>query len=191
MLEIIEISETTSPFSSLRLSQNFGQTLGVKKVLTTVPVTKPSRDRFFRTHPSPDWVYPTWVLENKSTNETYIVSDEIASILGGLVRPVELYAAIDRQNNVFFIPVPLPGPNGIRNPWHESLLHAVVRARLIWLRIAANKDLGGYDIFEATAKLPEPIWPEATLEELLEVAFRGRIISTPDHPVVQERLGGV
>ena len=191
MLEIIEKSETTSPFSSLRLAQNFGETLGVKKVLTMVSVMKPPKDRFFRTHESPNWVYPAWILENKATGETYIVSDEVASVLGGLVRAVELYTAIDRQNNVFFIPIPLPGPNGVRNPWHESLLQAVMRAKLVWLRITANKDLGGYEIFEAAAKLPEPIWPDTTLDELLAIAFRGRIITTPDHPVVQEKLGGV
>ena len=185
------MTQNTSPFSSLRLSQNFGQTLGVKKVLTMVPVVKPTKDRFFRTHESDNWVYPAWILENKATGETYIVSEGVASVLGGLVRAVELYAAIDRQNNVFFIPIPLPGPNGVRNPWHESLLQAVVRARLVWLRITANKDLGGYEIFEATAKLPEPIWPDTTLDELLEIAFRGLIITSPDHPVVQEKLGGV
>jgi hypothetical protein len=185
------MTQNTSPFSSLRLSQNFGQTLGVKKVLTMVPVVKPTKDRFFRTHESDSWVYPAWILENKATGETYIVSEEVASVLGGLVRAVELYTAIDRQNNVFFIPIPLPGPNGTRNPWHESLLQAVMRAKLVWLRITANKDLGGYEIFEATAKLPEPTWPDTTLEELLEIAFRGRIIATPDHPVVQEKLGGV
>jgi hypothetical protein len=195
MLNQISTSNTApvvaTPFSSLRLSQDFGQTLGVKKVLTMVPVVKPTKDRFFRTHESPNWVYPAWILENKATGETYIVSEEVASVLGGLVRAVELYTAIDRQNNVFFIPIPLPGPNGVRNPWHESLLQAVMRAKLVWLRITANKDLGGYEIFEAAAKLPEPIWPDTTLDELLAIAFRGRIITTPDHPVVQEKLGGV
>jgi len=185
------MNQNNPPFSSLRLSQNFGQNLGVKKVLTVVPVAKPSKDRFFRTHESAQWVYPAWVLENKATSESYIVSEEIASILGGLVRPVELYTAIDRQNNVFFIPVPLPGPNGIRNPWHESLLQAVMRAKRVWLRITANKDLGGYEVFEATAKLPDPIWPDLPMEDLLAIAFRGRIITDPEHPVVQEKLGGV
>jgi hypothetical protein len=185
------MTQNTTPFASLRLSQNFGHTLGVKKVLTMVLVVKPTKDRFFRTHESPNWVYPAWVLENKATGETYIVSGEVASVLGGLVRAVELYTAIDRQNNVFLIPVPLPGPNGVRNPWHESLLQAVLRAKLVWLRITANKDFGGYDTFEATAKLQEPIWPDITMDELLAIAFRGRIITSPDHPVVQEKLGGV
>lgn len=185
------MSQPTSPFASLRLSQNFGQTLGVKKVLAMVPVVKPTKDRFFRTHESPNWVYPSWILENKTTGETYIVSEDVASVLGGLVRAVELYTAIDRQNNVFLIPIPLPGPNGTRNPWHESLAQAVERAKSVWLRIGANKDLGGYDIYEATAKLPDPVWPDTTMDELLEVAFKGRIITTEDHPIVQERLGRI
>ena len=180
-----------SPFSSLRLTQNFGETLGVKKVLTTVPVGRPSKDRFFRTHPSPSWVFPAWILENKASGETYLVSAEVASALGDQVRPVELHAAIDRQNNPFLIPIPLPGPNGVRNRWHESLAQAVERAKSVWLRISANKDLGGYDIFEATAKLPDPVWPDTTMDELLEVAFKGRIITSLDHPIVQERLGRI
>ena len=181
----------SSPFSSLRLKQNFGETLGVKKVLTTVPVGRPSKDRFFRTHPSPSWVFPTWILENKSVGETYLVSAEVASALGDQVRPVELYAAIDRQNNPFLIPIPLPGPNGVRNRWHESLAQAVEKAKSVWIRVSANKDLGGYDIFEATAKLPDPVWPDITMDELLEVAFKGRVITSLDHPIVQERLGNI
>ena len=180
-----------SPFTSLRLTQNFGETLGVKKVLTTVPVGRPSKDRFFRTHPSPNWVFPAWILENKASGETYLVSAEVASALGDQVRPVELHAAIDRQNNPFLIPIPLPGPNGVRNRWHESLAQAVERAKSVWLRISANKDLGGYDIYEATAKLPDPVWPDTTMDELLEVAFKGRIITSLDHPIVQERLGRI
>lgn len=184
-------TQASSPFSSLRLTQNFGETLGVKKVLTTVPVGRPSKDRFFRTHPSPSWVFPGWILENKATGETYLVSAQVASALGDQVRPVELYAAIDRQNNPFLIPIPLPGPNGVRNRWHESLAQAVEKAKSVWIRISANKDLGGYDIFEATAKLPDPVWPDITIDELLEVAFKGRVITSLDHPIVQERLGKI
>jgi len=184
------MTSTTSLFSSLRLSQNFGQTLGVKKVLTTVPVAKPSKDRFFRTHGSQDWVYPAWLLEDETKGETYIASEEVASLLGSLVRAVELYTVIDRQNNLSLVPVPLPGAKGVRNSWHESRLQAVIRARSVWLRISSNDATKGYDIFEATASLPEPNWPDITLDELLEIAFRGRILATGDHPVVQEKLGG-
>ena len=104
---------------------------------------------------------------------------------------MELFTVIDRQNNLSLVPVPLPGANGVRNSWHESRLQALMRAKSVWLRISSNNDLKGYDIFEATASLPEPTWPDITLNELLEIAFRGRILATVDHPVVQEKLGGV
>jgi len=51
-------TQKSLPFSSLRLTQNFSETLGVEKVLTTVPVGRPSKDGFFRTHPSPNLVVP-------------------------------------------------------------------------------------------------------------------------------------
>jgi len=131
------------------------------------------------------------LLEDETKGETYIVSEEVASLLGSLIRPVELYTVIDRQNNLFLVPVPLPGSKGVRNSWHESRLQAVIRARSVWLRISSNDATKGYDIYEATASLPEPTWPDITLDELLEIAFRGRILATVDHPVVQEKLGCV
>jgi hypothetical protein len=46
--------ESYDPFdpARLRLSQAFGEQAGVKKVLTTVPVRKPDRQSFIRTHPA-------------------------------------------------------------------------------------------------------------------------------------------
>jgi hypothetical protein len=79
----------------------------------------------------------------------------------------------------------------VRNSWHESRAQAVERAKSVWLRISSNKDLAGYDIFEATAKLPDPVWPDTTMDELLAVAFKGRIITSLDHPIAQERLGRI
>ena len=184
-------TQKSSPFSSLRLAQNFGESLGVKKVLSTVQVCKPGKDRFFRAHKSPDMVFPAMLLENKATSEVYLVSAQIAGVLGNLVRPVELHAAIDRQGNPFLIPVPLPDSSGNRNRWHQSLDEAVVRSQETWIRITANKTIGGYDIFEASAKLPEPIWPTESMDSLLEVAFRGRVLDDPNHPVVIDLLGGI
>ena len=38
---------------SLRLDQSYADTVGVKKLLTTVPVRKPHRQEFVRVHPDP------------------------------------------------------------------------------------------------------------------------------------------
>jgi hypothetical protein len=48
---------TPDPFdpANLRLSQSFVETAGVKKLLSVVPVRKPSPQDFVRTHPSPEY----------------------------------------------------------------------------------------------------------------------------------------
>ena len=182
---------TTTDLKSLRLPANYGATLGVKKLLTNVPVGKPRKDSFFRTHSSPDMTFPAMILENKDARESYVVVPEVAQQISELVRPVMLHAAIDRQNNVFLIPVPLPGEDGTRNPWHESLAQAVERSKLEWLRITANMQLGSYDVYVAKSTLAAPEWPTYDIDALIQVAFRGKIITTLDHPVVQSLLGEI
>ena len=175
----------------LRLPANYGATLGVKKLLTTVPVSKPKKPQFFRTHTSVAMTFMAMFLEQKETRESYLVLPNVAQEISELARPVMLYAAIDRQNNIFLIPVPLPDEAGTRNRWHESLAQTLELAKLKWLRIAANMYTGSYDVYEAQGTLPNPEWPDQSIETLVEVAFRGKIIDSLDHPVVQSLLGRV
>ncbi len=186
-------ANTTPPsdLKSLRLPANYGATLGVKKLLTNVPVGKSKKLQFFRTHLSEDMTFPAMILENKESRESYLVVPEVAQEISELVRPVALHAAIDRQNNVFLIPVPLPGEDGSRNPWHESLAQAVEYAKLKWIRITANMHAGSYDVYEAQNELPEPEWPAHDIDALVQVAFRGKIVTSLDHPIVQSLLGRI
>jgi hypothetical protein len=176
---------------ALRLPPSYGAMLGVKKLLNKVAVSKPRKSQFFRAHTATEMTFPAMLLELAESRENYLVMPDVAQELSELVRPVMLYAAIDRQNNVFLIPVPLPGESGNRNPWHESLAQAVEHAKEKWVRISANMHAGGYDVFEATATLPEPEWQEHSIDELVQVAFRGKIITNLDHPVVQSLLGRI
>ncbi len=184
-------SNSTSNISAMRLSANYGATLGVKKLLTNVPVGRPKKTNFFRSHPADDMTFPAMLLEQKESNETYLVLPEVAQEISELVRPMQMHAAIDRHNNISLIPVPLPGEDGSRNPWHESLAQAVQLSKDKWLRISANMSLGGYDVFVAEATLSEPEWPEYGIEALIEVAFRGKIITSLEHPIVQSLLGRI
>ena len=184
-------TSTSTDLKSLRLPHNYGATLGVKKLLTNVLVGKPKKAQFFRTHMSDDMTFPAMVLENKEANEFYLVVPGVAQEIGELVRPAILHAAIDRQNKAFLILVPLPGEDGTRNSWHESRAQAVEYAKTKWIRITANQPLGGYDIYEAQAELPEPEWPACDIDVLVQVGFRGKIIASLDHPIVQSLLGRI
>ena len=175
--------------SSLRLPANYGATFGVKKLLTNVPVSKPSKQQFFRAHQSEEMVFDGFLLEKKDSQENYLLVPEVASVVEAIVRPVRLHAAIDRQNNVFLIPVPLPNESGNRYQSHEALAQAVELSKTKWIRMNWNGGVKSYDIFEAAADIPDPEWPNHTIDQLVDVGFRGKVIADIGHPVIQTLLG--
>jgi hypothetical protein len=174
---------------ALRLPQNFGESLGVKRLLTRVPVRRPLKTEFFRVRSGESWRLQTMILEIKEEGETYLLLPAVWDAVPELLRPAVLHTAIDRRENVFLIPVPLPGPDGRRNPWHQSLNSAVTKAETNWVRSVANMKQGGYDLYVADGNIPDPEWPDVTFQELVKTAFRERVIDTIAHPVIQQLLG--
>lgn len=161
--------------SAVRLTAQFGEALSVKRLVNRIPVRKPLKTEFFRARKGASWRLDAMILEMKEDGETYLLTADAWNVLPGLERPATLYTAIDRRNNVFMVPVPLPGPDGRRNSWHQSMVDVVALAESNWVRAIANKAVGGYDVMSAQATLSEPEWPNLSLQELIDIAFRGRI----------------
>lgn len=174
---------------SLRLSQDFGQSLGVKKLLTTVPVRKPAKEWFVRTNAS--LRIETCVLELKEDREVYLVDSPLWPPLAGEATfgPRALFVSMNRQGTMFVWPVRLPGPDGKIDDWNRSALEAATTAETSWVRVSANMALGAYDVAVATAELAEPDWPDMPLAEILRIAFKGRVIDALDHPVLRRLRG--
>lgn len=59
--------------NALRLPQNFGESLGVKRLITRVPVRKPLKTEFFRVRSGEAWRLQTMILELKEESETFLV----------------------------------------------------------------------------------------------------------------------
>lgn len=185
------MSGDTFDLESLRLSQNFAATLGVKKALTTVPVRRPDRQWFLRTHPDPDFRIETAVLELKEESETYLVAPNMRNELAGEVVAKVLITAVTRQGNVFLWPIRMPDEFGKLDEWNRSAFEAAKVAEKQWIRVVASRSLGAYETFVASGDLPEPEWPEnKTLIDLVKIAFQGRYIDSFEHPVVK-RLRGI
>ena len=174
---------------AIRLPQNFGEALAVRRQLTRVPVRKPLKTEFFRVRQGDAWRIQTMVLELKEDGETYLLAPAVWDLVPELLRPAVLLTAVDRRGNVFLLPVPLPGPDGRRNPWHQSLAEVAAKAETHWVRSVANMAIGGYDMLIAEATLSEPDWPETKFGELIQIAFREKLITTPDHPIIQQMRG--
>ena len=96
--------------------------------------------------------------------------------------------AIDRQGDPFLWPIVLPDENRRLN-WHLSALEAAQNAELEWTRIQSNMNIKAYDIFTAEGNLKEPEWPELSLDELLKIAFKNKIINRLDHQVLLQLRG--
>jgi hypothetical protein len=174
-----------------RIAPNSGETLGSKKLVTHVPVGKPGKGRFFRSSKVDPNSIDVYIFEDKEEGTFHLVSPEIADVLGSLVRAVTLHLAIDRANNPLLVPVPLPDANGQRNSWPQSLLGAIEYSREKWVRIESDKSAGVYQVHEAQGALEEPKWPDLSLDELVNIAFAGRVINNLEHPKVQSALGKI
>jgi hypothetical protein len=100
-----------------------------------------------------------------------------------------LFTTINRQGVVSLWPVKLPGPDGKQLEWHRSAAEAAELAMKRWIRVKANMSLGAYEITEAASIMAEPDWPAVSFQELLRIAFRGRLVDRLDHPVIKRLRG--
>ena len=173
----------------LRLPHNFAETVGVKKALITVPVRKPGRQDFIRVHPDPNYRFETTLLELNGDHETYLVAPELRSELQGEAIPKALFTTINRQGVLTLWPIRLPGEDGRLDDWNASALEATEMAQKRWIRVASNRSLGAYEVYEARGNLPEPDWPAMEFLKILEIAFKDRYIDGLDHPVIRQLRG--
>ena len=192
MSEIVTVPNPFDP-ASLRLSQDFAANLGVKKQLLSVPVRKPYGAWFVRVHPGPDYRLETMVIDLKEDREIYLVDKPLWSALAGesTLSPRALFTAVNRHGDVFLWPVRLPGPDGKIDEWSRTALEAAMLAQNSWVRVTANLSLGAYEVHVATGSLPEPTWPESSFADLANIAFKGKFITSLDHPVLRKLRGEV
>jgi hypothetical protein len=177
--------------SSLRLSQDFAAAAGVKKLVTTIPIRKPSKEWFVRTHPGSGYRLQTAVLELKEEREIYLVAPALRSDLADepTISPRMLVTAINRQGVLFLWPIRLPGADGRIDDWNRSAMDAVDEAQTRWVRVQANMGLGAYEVAVGCGTMPEPAWPDLPFQEIIKIAFRDRMISEWSHPVLRRLRG--
>jgi hypothetical protein len=182
--------ESPDPFDPATLRVDALADVDVEKILTAVPVRRPNRTEFFRIHP--EYVTDTLVLEyvDGLDRETYLVQRELQDLVGHELRAVRLFTAINKRGTVFLWPAKLPREDSdAGRRWAETALQAAEQAKRLWVKMRGNRDLGGYEVFRAKGDLGEPQWPDKSFRDLIEIAFRDRLIDRPDHEVIRELAG--
>jgi hypothetical protein len=184
-------AELSDPFdlNNLRLPQSFTETAGVKKLLRTVPVHKPSPQDFVRVHPGDEYRADFPIIELKEERDEYIVARGLVGELAGEIVLKTLFTAINRQGVVFLWPVRLPDPEGRQLEWRRSMREAAEIGMTQWVRVKANMSLGAYEMSVAESVMTDPVWPDTSFQELIKLGFRDRLITTIDHPVIKRLRG--
>lgn len=158
---------------------------------SSVPVQKPDKQKFFRVNPSQEFQEIFFTIELKALGQTYIVLPSLKAELNKEIKLQKFFLGVDNDQNIFLWPVAVPGRNGRTNPWWYSALNAAYLAMEKWIRLVANLDMGFYEYFEAKGDLGEPMWPEMSMEEIINLSMGNRIIDSIEHPVVKQLRGEV
>lgn len=176
---------------AFRLDQSLVEHAGGKKLLTTIPVRKPSKECWFRTHPDEKCRLPSPVIELKEKGETYLVARSLwPELMGESTFVAKLFVpTLTRQGDLLLWPIRLPGEDGNLDDWNASAMEAATIAQTKWVRMSAKRSLGAYEIIVGPEPQPEANWPELSLDEIVRTAFKGRIIEKLDHPVIRQLRG--
>jgi hypothetical protein len=123
-------------------------------------------------------------------SEHYVIMPKMLGVMMelGAAYYAQLYVAVTRSGATIIWPVKL-ATGGAGNPWFESALKAAETAKTRWIRIYADPGRKHYRILPASGDLEAPEFPDKPLNELLEIAFKGRVIDSEDHPIVRKIRG--
>jgi hypothetical protein len=183
-----DAADIFSDLSALRLTPDEAGQIGSEEVLAHVSIRKPTINEFVRVNPDPAMSLATSIFVDPE-RETYFVAPGARNILVAGVKAMLLLATVNQRGLFFLWPVALGDGSGRRNAWHETAREASELAKREWVKLVSDMPSGCYRVYRAKGKLPDPIFPEKSLEELLRIAFRGRIIENEAHPVVRQALG--
>jgi len=74
---------------------------------------------------------------------------------------------------ISFLRLSLPIPTEIPTRWHAK----------------SDMSAGAYVVYEAAGNIPDPEWPDLTFKEIVGLAFKDRVVSSLDHPLVKRLRG--
>jgi hypothetical protein len=157
--------------------------------LVHINVRRPKKDEYFRVNPDPSMTLTALVWTDPDEGDVFFVAPSAREVMAESGRLVTLVLCQSRQRVTFMWPVNSDTRSGGGRGWAESARAAMLLAQKTWIKIKGDRASGMYQVFEAANQTGEPEWPDEALNELLELGFKGRIISSADHPVVRRLQG--
>ena len=169
---------------------------GVATLVTALPVLKISdANDFVRLHPNDDPEDGYWSTElcgvlvpiqgDSKQTQLHLIDEEIALryLQSKKIKRFRLALATKPNDAMFLCQVP---STNLDNGYNRTALKACEKAKTLWTQASSRKAEGVEEYKINFAEDPdafeEPRWTPRTLDELLEITFRGISIETDDHP---------
>lgn len=171
--------------------EDFATTSQAQGEVIYVPVRRPDPQSWIWIPSDPNMRATVPILEVKQSRESYLVKPEVAMSLEGEVTNRLIVAYQDREGGLFLWAVPLGDSRGNRNSWVISALRIVHECSDRWIQIKARMNSGSYQPIPAPVEKPAPTWPAGGLRFLVNRAFKNKVISSVDDPVVRKLKGYV
>ncbi len=183
--------------ASLVISSEETVLAGTREIVTNVAVRKPKKDEFFRTHPTAHYG-PCAVFEVKAqmNTENYLVVPAVWNVfkndlLKSHAKKVVLRVSITRGGLIFLNPIVAQDPLSKSNEYNDTARELAIAAVTNWVRQEADLSQGKYRVWVAEGVLGEPVWPAFDLPELVKKAFKGRVIASASHELLEQLRGKV
>lgn len=157
------------------------------QIRTNVPYGKPPSEPI-RVRPAAEASFLAFLLEQRKGGEPFLLDASLRSLVGSRARSAVIRLAVNRAGEPFLIPEMVAGPDSRLHPWNVSRNAALRVAETRWVRMVPNLSKAAYQVFASDEDSAEPEWPEESIQELVKLAFAGRIIKDAGHPVIDRVL---
>jgi hypothetical protein len=181
------VAQAEGPLSQIEIEQ---ERLSVMKISDA--------GDFVHIHPDEDsyWSGPLCFvsvpIKGTKKENLHLIDEDIAirNIPSKKIQRFRL-ALASKPYDVFFL-CKVPCVN-LDNSFNKTALEGCELAKTGWYETVSRKDQGHDDYQNVPAKdqkaFPETKWPVQSLEELIEIAFKGLMIESEDHPGLLRLIG--
>jgi hypothetical protein len=186
-------------YSAFMVTDEEAATIGQTPIKPTVmPVKKPHKQATVAIHPEQAMRFKLQCFllhseaEGKAGDRTYYpIFPEVAKLVPESVIPVQFVPYITVGGTMMLWPVSMKRDSkGELNSWHASALDVIdeYSASGEWIRVIPNSEANGYDVKIMDLTLA-PKWPALSKQDILDLAFKKRLIKDLEHPVIKSQLG--
>jgi hypothetical protein len=189
-----EVAYNPLKLSSLRSRSNVLK--GVWTDPSRVPVlARPEANTWVRVRPGEEYaaIIDLLVATNASNsgdrNVVYVATDNVRPELERFVRPHRIALGITYHDKVEFLWARSLAAGS--NTWTDSIMRAMDAAETDWIALESDRPRGEYRVHHSprSADWGDPEWTDRTLEDVIALALRDRIIDSLDHEVAKRLLG--